>query len=651
MLVDSMPSQPMKNCMFKNEGEFRFSLVSDEWGFENESYSNGSAYGDLDNDGDLDLVVNNVNMPCFVYRNNTDTITNRSLRVVLQGSGKNSQAIGSRITAKYQGKLASIEHFPSKGFQSCMEDVIHLGVGNANVIDSLEIRWPDGTVSNYANLPSNKTYTFSQRDSKKGFWWLPKPIAVSPCDSAIAFTHRDVDINFFTRERLLLEMNGFDGPALASADVNGDKIADLFCGGGRNQGSVLFLSGKTGTYIPETLPFAGHARSEVVDATFFDSDNDGDLDLYVAHGGKSFSIYAPELHDVLYVNDGQGHFAEKANAFPFPYPIWTGAVAIGDINGDGWNDVVVAEKMKTDLYGLPGSIFIFINSKQNQFTLFAPPGLKDIGMVSDVALANLNGDALPDLVFCGQWMSVFTMLNDGKSFMKGSPVAIPESRGMWNVAEVADIDGDGDEDVIAGNKGANQVYSKGLRMFMYDFDNNGTTEQIVCQADQGKYYPIHDLDELFSQLPILRKRFIKYNQCARADMDMLFGPEILASAAIFDLDELSSGAYLQEKGVWKWVRFPAELQYSSIHALHSSRKGKSCHLLAGGNDYRVKPQFGRQDASQGWRINCGVEKGRLAFTKPTPLFIQGEIRDIVSLGSSSVVFGLNNKALQTCKIE
>jgi hypothetical protein len=648
MLVDSMPSVPVKNCMFKNKGDFKFEMVSDEWGLGTPSFSNGSAYADLDNDGDLDLVVNNVNMPAFVYKNQLDTAVNRSIRFRLEGAGSNTFGIGAKVLVTYSGNKSMIENYTSRGFQSCVESILHTGVGNAGIIDTVEVFWPDGRYSVLTNLKSNKTYTINQKNAlRQETTELVDTHDPFCMDAEIKFKHNETNINLFTTERLLMEMNGFDGPALAVADLNGDKIEDIFCGGGKNQPSVLFLS--NGNQFAEIkTPFDLDYRSEAVKAEFFDSDNDGDLDLYVAHGGMSFSEFSPELHDVLYINQGNGVF-KKAGALPFPEPVYTGAIAIEDINNDGMKDIIVGEKMKTSLFGPPGSVYILLNKGSNQFTCEVPEGLKNIGMISGIVVVDLNNDRYKDIVFSGKWLGIHTVMNNKGSFNTSKVVKLPGTNGLWNTMTTSDIDGDGDEDILCGNVGLNTFYKKGLKMYINDFDANGTKEQIVAYPVEGKYYAIHDPDELYSQMPSLKKKYLGYKNFASADLTKLFSAELLESAYTAELEELRSVVLVNKGGVFDKLYLPSELQYSSIYAFLALKTKNGSKLYAGGNQYKVKPQYGRQDASLGWEINIKKANESVTFAAPKPLYINGQLRTF-RLFNNKLAVGVNDGFLKLCSL-
>jgi enediyne biosynthesis protein E4 len=649
MLVDSMPSVPVKNCMFKNTGKMKFEMVSDQWGLGQPGFSNGSAYGDLDNDGDLDLVVNNVNMPAFVYQNNLDTSVHKSIRFRLIGKGLNTGAIGAKVIIKYADGQAMVENYPARGYQSTVDPTIHFGVGKESVVDSVFVYWPDQSYSIFTGLKTNQSYDIRQSDITNEVRSKTKVSEKIICtDQIIQFSHIDTEVNLFTRDRLLIEMSGFTGPALAVADLNGDGIEDIFCGGGRNQQDVLFLSVDDGSFRQITAPFAANSRSESVKAVFFDSDNDGDLDLYVAHGGATFSDVAAELHDNLYINDGTGNFAVHNVALPFPYAINTGDIAIADLNKDGLPDIVVAENMKQVVFGLPGSIYILYNQGNNVFSISAPDAGRNMGMMTAIETLDMDGDGFPEIVAAGKWMPLTVLRNDKGSFGHAAPMRIKGTSGLWNVLYKLDIDNDGDDDLIAGNQGKNSFYSEGMHMYVQDFDGNGSTEQIVCYEIGNKIFPVHDPDEMYSQIPSIKKKFSRYSDFAKATMKDLFSDQKLNSALQWKIEMLQSAIFLNDSGKFRIVDLPDEIQYSSVHSIFAKSEKEAYRLYFGGNFYKVKPQFGRQDASPVWELVIKGDRDGSEFSKPKPIFINGQVRHIDVL-NKDLVFGMNNANLFICK--
>ena len=649
MLIDSMPSVPVMNCMFKNIGNMQFEMVSKDWGLNQLSFSNGSAYADLDNDGDLDLVVNNVNMPAFVYRNNLDTALNRSIRFKLEGEGMNRFAIGAKIIIKYNGNQAMVENYPSRGFQSSVEPILHFGTGSSMEVDSVIVIWPDRKVTTLTHLKTNKTYSVNQSEAISTLFEGNAGNQKPECNtSTFAFSHIDVAFNLFVRERLLIEMPGFEGPGIAVGDINGDGVDDIFCGGGKNQSSVLFLSGKNG-YKSIAQPFEAFSKSEVVKASFIDIDGDGDLDLYIAHGGKTFSSFGRELDDILMINDGYGNFTQTKE-LPFPNPIWTGDVGFADLNRNGRKDIVVVERGKPEQHGTNGSVYILYNQGDLNFISDVPESLKDLGMCTSLAIVDINNDGYEDLVIAGLWMPIVTALNRSGTFTSSAIDSVKESSGLWNVLYAIDLDGKGQKEIIAGNVGLNSFYTPGMVMIMNDFDNNETIEQIICYPFGDRLYPIHDLDEMYSQMPFLKKKFSKYNVLAKADISQMFPKESIDQSHIKQLDEVRSILLWRDENQWKKEIMPHEVQYSSVHAISSMKDGEGWQILLGGNQYRVKPQFGRNDASYGWQVKAVKDNENIIFGTPNPLFIKGEIRAIVPL-NNRFVFGRNNDELLICNIE
>ena len=645
-LIDSMPSAAVSNFVYKNKGDFQFELAHDEWGLAEATFSNGSAYGDLDNDGDLDLVINNANMPAYLYQNNLDTINNRSIQFELIGDQKNTKAIGAKIVLKYGEKQSMYEQYTSKGFQSSIDTKVHFGVAKAKEIDSVLVYWPGGKTSTYYNLATNQLHTLRQSEGINNFTHKNAAKKNDVQFSTFDFKHEAARLNLFSRQGMLIEMAGFSGPAMTSADLNGDNRKDIFIGGGKNQSSALFLSVGENEYLKSTAGFEKKSSSEVVAAQFIDLDKDGDLDLYVGHGGSSYSNFSPELNDVIYLNDGKTNFSEAPNQIPFKSAVHTGAVAIDDLNNDGLPDIVVGEKMKNKQFGLPGSVFIFINKGNNIFEQLSTVVLENLGMISAIAIADLNKDGWNDILLAGKWMGLTVITNDNGNFNNVQSIeSLKNTMGLWNEIFAVDLDRDGDQDFLLGNEGLNNFYKKGMRMFVHDFDQNGTGEQFVCEKIGGNYYPIHDIDEMFAQVPLLKKKFISYNSFAKASITEMFDEENISKALKFDLEEIRSGILLNNEGTLEYQPFPLEAQYSSIYAFESLQSNAGGQIFMGGNNYRVKPQFGKQDASQGWVLDYMINQQAIQFDGMQPLYIKGQIRSIENI-ASHLLFGINNDVVK-----
>ena len=644
-LIEVMPSKPISNAIFKNEGALQFSYKTKPWGLDQPTFSNGSAYGDLDNDGDLDLVTNNVDQAASLYRNNSDKTLKKSLGVSLQYKGLNTQAIGAKVIIIADSLRSLLEYHPAKGFQSCSATPLFFGVGPRATVDSLIVIWPSGETSVQTNVSTAKIHTISYQETDQlTATTIPKPrntAALEAIKPDFPFKHQETRLNFFDQERMLLSMPGRKGPVIAIADVNQDGLEDVFIGGGKNQESVLYLSEK-GSYTQQNW-FADTRRSEVTAAAFFDSDQDGDLDLYVAHGGKGFSMYAPELHDALYLNDGSGELVLAEAKIPFPSPVSTGDIAIADLNKDGLPDVVLGEAMKTNRFGLPGTCLLLVNKGNNQFDLSTLGN--ELGLISTLEVADIDQNNWPDIILAGQYMPITILLNEKGVFKS---IEIENSEGLWNCMEQADLDQDGDMDFVLGNLGLNNFFKDGLTLFIHDFDQNGMLEQIATQVADAGHFPIHDIDDLYKQMPNLRKVYRSYGEFAKAPLEKLVKEEHLDKASKLYLKETRSMILWNQNGTLRPQALPRLAQYSSINAILAKDMNQDgiIDLVLGGNDYKYKPQFGRQDASLGWLCFGKKEAETRTFQDCQPLGISGQIRSIEPFGSRQIIVGINDGEIE-----
>ncbi|NNC69208.1 MAG: VCBS repeat-containing protein [Flavobacteriaceae bacterium] len=627
-LIDAMPSKAVSNAVFQNHGNFEFDEVSEPWGLAEPSFSNGSAYGDLDNDGDLDLVVNNVNMPSFVYENKTDTLRNRSITIQLSQKNKNQSAIGAKVIVQYNGdKKIYNENYTSKGFQSSTPSKIHFGVGNVSKIDSLWVQWPDGISSVHTDLATNKLHILPYPSNNKNDLnseFRTHKFVLKNIETITEHRHLENNYIDFNNERLLPQMYSNEGPALASADVNKDGITDFFIGGAKNQSGTLYLSSSDG-YNKKNEPFKNDSGSEDVDAIFFDSDNDGDLDLYVCHGGKAFSPFSTELHDGYYKNENNSFIKSD---LPFQKPISTAVAIASDYDNDGDIDLFVGERYKTNLYGQPGSGYILRNDRNGKFENIELNEFKNLGMITDAAWLDINNDGWQDLIITGEWMPIKIFLNNQSGFVdKSEEYGLKNSSGLWTSLELIDLDNDGDEDIVAGNVGLNNYYQPGMRMYIADFDQNGFKEQIICKEINGKYYPIVDKDELISQIPSLKKKLLYYKDYAKADVNAIFSKEVIENTFFLELNMLESTLFYNENDKFEAGKLPSEIQYAPVYAISStmSNPDGQLELIFGGNQYMVKPQFGKYDASKGWMVKGPFNKEKNEY-QVISLNIKGQIR-------------------------
>jgi len=632
-LIDAMPSKAVPNAVFHNLGNFNFEDKSKDWGLNLPSFSNGSAYGDLDNDGDLDIVVNNVNMPSFVYENTTDTLKNRSVTLKLSQNDNNTQAIGAKAMFKNdKGNMVYVENYTSRGFQSSIPSNIHFGLGNTKKIDSLWLQWPDGSKTVLANLATNKIYTVehaTKSDSgNTNLTNISNKLMTEYENSLFNFTHKENNYIDFNKERLLTQMYSNEGPAFATEDINNDGKADFFIGGAKYQSGKLFISTAVG-YNEISTPFEKEINSEDVDAIFFDGDNDGDLDLYVCHGGKAYSPYATELHDSYYINQ-DNTFIKVDNSPSFPISVSSSVVKAADYDNDGDLDLFVGERYKTNLYGEPGSGYILENDGQGNFKASKNNLLENIGMITDAIWTDVNNDGWQDLIVSGEWMSIKVYINNNSKLIDKSDVYnLTNTLGIWSSLDLVDVDGDGDQDLVAGNIGLNNFFEPDMRMYISDFDGNGFKEQIICKKQTDGYYPIIDKDELISQIPSLKKKLLYFKDYAKSNMKSIFSEKVLSNADFLDLNTLESTIFFNQNGIFESAKLPSEIQYSPVYAISSTDINDDGYedLFFGGNQYLVKPQFGSYDASKGWVI-FGPYLSNNENMKVYPLGIKGQIRSL-----------------------
>ena len=649
-LIDIMPSKEVPNFAYQNKGSFNFENVTSKWGLDQPSFSNGNSYADLDNDGDLDLVINNVNMEAFVYQNKNDIKSRGSVQIELIGNKPNSKGVGSKLILYNKSNKYMSELFPSRGFQSSVSHRIHFGIGDSTEVDSLEVIWPDGKKKVYEDLKINTLNTIDY-NSGKNRKIKTETNKVKTLTKLFDYKHSENQFIEFNRERLLIQMNHNEGPAIAIADVNEDGIDDVYVGGAKNQKSTLFISSING-YRSSTNPFEQDSESEDTNALFFDGDNDGDLDLVVASGGKSFSQYGLSINDRYYLNNGMGEFEKKENAFDFQKRISTKAIASADINNDGFIDLFFGERYDLQSYGKSGDGILMINNGDNNFTQINQKVFLDLGMITDAKFHDLNDDGWSDLIIVGEWMPITILMNDkGVFHNQTKKFGMDNTSGLWNTIELIDINQDGKMDFIAGNHGTNSFFENSMKMYINDFDENGSYEQIICLEREGKYFPILDKDELINQLPILKKNIVYYKDYANKSLNQIIDKTKLLESKVLQIDLLETSLFLNKETKFKQYSLPDEIQYSPIYSILNKKDTKTNKnsLYLGGNQYLVKPQFGSYDASKGWHISLSQNENNFFKSTPQSIGIKGQIRAIKALKNNQkeyLIFGINDKKIK-----
>lgn len=652
-LIDRIPSERIPNVAFKNQGDLSFERVTTDWGLDIPSHSNGSAYADLDNDGDLDLVVNNLNMPPFLFRNqlSEDESAPRFLQIVLNGEAPNTKALGAQVTVFHQGQQYFQEVAPMRGFLSCVDARLHFGLGAIRTVERVEVRWPDGRLTTLENVATNQRLTLNQAEAKLDEDQdqsavnevNPQGIFTNVRDTrGLEFQHRESDFSDFDRDHLLLHMVSNEGPALAKGDVNQDGREDIYIGGASGQAGALFVQQSDGTFVKSPQgAFEQDYRSEDQEALFFDADGDGDLDLYACSGSNEFNPISGALFDRIYLNDGQGNFQKSAQILPHRSPESSSSVAAADYDQDGDLDLLVGVRMKAGVYGVPVSSFLLENNGQGQFqsvTAEKAPDLQAIGMVTDVAWADVDQDGDLDIILVGDWMPVTILENQGGTFSRKAR-GLDQSNGFWNTLEVADLDQDGDPDLVLGNLGENTRLKasaqKPMEMWVNDFDGNQTAEQIISMYNGDKSYPLVLRHDLVKQMPGLKKKYLYYEDYKGQTIEDIFNAKQIRTAAQSTVYTTKSAIALNDgRGNFSLQALHKAAQLAPVYAIEVAdfNGDKQLDILLGGNLHRAKPEIGIYDASRGLLLlGDGQGQFRPLKAQQSGLRISGEIRDFLRL--------------------
>ncbi|GAB4257467.1 MAG: VCBS repeat-containing protein [Saprospiraceae bacterium] len=654
-----IPSTPLRNYMFRNVDGINFENTSVEWGVGQRSYSNGSAWADLDNDGDLDLVVNNIHGDAFVFKNKAaDQQKGNWLQVGLKGSEKNPRGTGAKIRIRYgDGKMQYQEMTPTRGFFSSSQQLFHFGLGSAAKVDVLEIWWgPDGRVQRLTDVQPNQRITLNYDDAKPGKWEaLPQPDALfaKATNTGIDFRHVEDEFIDFNRERLLPHKFSNLGPDIAVGDVNGDGLEDFFVGGATNQAGALYLQNRSSKFRKARGPWQADAIYEDMGSVFFDADGDGDLDLYVASGGSSFPEGAKEYQDRLYLNDGRGNFQKASDALP---EITTpgSRVAVFDFDDDGDQDVFVGGLVVPGKYPSAPHACLLRNDggKFTDVCSQVAPELQILGMIFDLKWADLDGDQKAELVAVGEWLppSVFKMMN-GKLQNVTQQFGLKEYTGWWNCVHLADLDGDGDQDIIAGNMGLNSRLKASkeepLRLFANDFDANGQIDPVLAYYNNGKLYPLPLRDMMIKQMPPLKKKYVRYKAYGEATIEDVFPKSDLNSSLQLAATTFATMWFENRNGKLVAHQLPTEAQFSPVNQVISAdfNGDGNVDLLLAGNSYSPEVETGRYDAGNGTLL-LGDGKGGWTFmpNRYAGFWATKEARDIkpVKLANGRVLILVAN---------
>jgi len=622
-IISKMPIKPQPNYAYKNNGDISFTNANKEWGFELPSRSNGAAYADLDNDGDLDLVINNVNTPAFIYRNNAESqLDNNYIQLKFKGPENNPFAVGTLAKIYFDGNIINQELIPSRGFQSSIQYDMTIGLGKSEHLDSLRIVWPDERTQKFENVAANQmvmldhanateTYTIPKKESKKSF--------LKEIDADRVSTHKEDNYNDFDYEGLISHKLSQEGPSLAVGDVNGDGNEDFFIGGAKGQPGALYLHTGNGNVSPKKIAvFEEDLEFEDVAAAFFDADGDGNLDLIVGSGGNNVGLER-NYRARLYLNDGNGNFSKSKNELPSTFKNIS-TISPYDYDDDGDMDLFIGSRSVVGAYGINPDHLLLENMGDGTFNNVTERlgyDLKDAGMVTDSKWEDMDGDGKKDLIVTSEWDTPKIYKNTGRRLSKMNS-SLDSLYGWWNTVETADLDGDGDHDLILGNQGLNLHYKPTdyapMKLYINDYDNNGTIEQIMTIQENGGDYPIHQKRELTEQLPSLKKQNLKASDYAGRTIQQLFPKEVMDKSIVKRVETSASVIAINEGGGKFTIKnLPPRVQLSCVCDITCTdvNNDGNLDLIMAGNNYEFKPQFSRLDASQG---NLLLGDGKLGFT-------------------------------------
>lgn len=674
-LVNTMTSTPLHNYIFRNNQDLTFTDKSDAWGFGDPVFSNGAAYSDLDNDGDLDLVVNNLNERAAVYQNLArETYPDRHyLDLVLKGTN----ALGSKVYVYTASGAQMYEQTPTRGFQSSVSYKIHVGLGKAAQVDSLRVVWLSGKTQLIKKSKADQTLTLEETNAL-----LPSPAVSVPTacvfskvPSPVPYRHQEYAYNDFKRQPLLMTMLTTCGPVMAMADIDRDSLPDLFIGGAKGSLGTVFKQDTQGNFAPTEQPFS---QADLLgtdgDAAFFDADGDGDQDLYLASGG--YQDFQPDdlvLQDRLYLNDGQGNFTLAKGALP-KMRVSKSCVKPYDYDQDGDIDLFVGGRVIPGQYPLAPPSFLLENDGsssgasmpggQPHFTdVIADkiPTLARAGMVTDAAWTDLDGDGVKDLVVVGEYMPVMVFANKNKAFTEVTNQYFDKPlTGLWNKLLLGDFDQDGDEDLIVGNFGLNTQFKASpqepLQLYYKDFDGNGSVDPILTHYIQGKSYPFASRSDLLDQMYHLRKKFTSHAAYANASLTDIFSKEDLQDATVLRAETLET-VYLENKQT-KLVPhpLPKEAQFAPVHAMTTLDYNQDGHpdLILAGNQSAIKIRLGVIDASYG-QLFEGDGHGNFSYIPQAKsgLHLRGDVKSLQSIrieGDIYILAGINNTEVAAYKL-
>ncbi len=657
-LVKQMPEVKISNYLYKGNASLQFENISASAAINVPSFSNGAAYADLDNDGDIDIAVNNINDNAFIFRNNaTDINKNNFIRIKCIGDSKNTNAIGTRIKIITDSTTLTRELMPTRGYQSSVDPVIHFGLGDITSVN-IEIIFPSGKRLFYENHPVNTTII---AEEKSGQQLTSSKINTGKLffdvtTNTLNYAHAENNYIDYKREPLLPYKLSEQGPKFASGDLNGDGLADIFICGAKNKKARAFIGDKHGVFVAFAGIWELDSAFEDTEALIFDADNDGDNDIYVVSGSNEYDEGSPFYQDRIYIYTGVNGFIKSQTALP-TMQFSKSCVKANDIDADGDLDLFVGGKLIPGKYPRSPQSTLLINNNGTftDATASICPELLTIGSVNDAQFSDINNDGNSDLILAGDWMPIKIFINNKSSFTDiGSKAGLSNTSGWWNCIKAIDIDADGDVDLVGGNRGTNHPIKASIEkpatIYPYDFDSNGYLDPIITYYfNNGKSYPAVSRDDLLNQIPSLKKQFIYYETYANAQINEIFPELNFDSIPKLNAQQFESAIFRNNgDNTFSSEILPAKAQWFPINSIvvHDFNADGKLDIIVAGNNYDIRPESGRIDAGCGLLLTGNDNKSYTPIDIPSSgLYLPGEIKkmEIINISGDNYLFISKNR--------